>query len=667
MLNQDSLTQLKGLKAQMEAEKERADAVIKGTQARYGFAVLDDGREIFIPPDEMLKAFPDDRVQVCIRPDRGDKPIAEVEKLLECPIGEFNGRCVRKGKALFVEPDLPRLSRWLFIPPHARNGVKEGDFVRAGLLRHPIRDGKPQAKILSIIGNADTVGIENLYTASKYQMSREWSAEALAELDAGLASAEPLGDQRRRDLTDLEFVSIDSARTQDIDDALYAAPNSNGWCLYVAIADPTPFIQPGGTLDKEIAARGTSIYFHGDAIAMLPEKLSQETCALAENELRPALVCKIEVSDSGKVGEFEFIEAVIRSRAKLSYIAVDRYLAGNYDELMSHATPLEALYQVYRALRGHRETAELVMEERPEYRWILNDQKKIDRIEKCEKLLSQKLVEECMVAANRCCARFLRERECAGPFIGHRGFRPDRKDEIKRFVTRFMPDFAERDLGELPVYRDAIQRMNQATELPLRSMANRLLARAELVAKPAAHMGMGLECYSNCTSPLRKYVDFLAHRQIKAILHGDDSTAHSNAELGELSTRLAQVRSATREAELWLQCEYLADSVGQEFDAIVAQISSSGFTAKLVDSGIEGQVDLRKDPEKFSFDRWAATLSSATRTFRLEQPVRVRLERADPVKREIVFLPLSPPEQEQASSQEPDTAPAPGQPGESSP
>ncbi|WP_232059060.1 ribonuclease R family protein [Kineobactrum salinum] len=157
MLNHDSLAQLKGLKSQMEAEKERAEAVIKGTQARYGFAVLDDGREIFIPPDEMLKVFPDDRVRVCIRP-AGDskKTIADVEKLLDSPLSDFSGRCVRKAKALFVQPDLPQLKRWLFIPPHARNGVKEGDYVRCAILRHPIRDGKPQAKILQVLGNDDT-------------------------------------------------------------------------------------------------------------------------------------------------------------------------------------------------------------------------------------------------------------------------------------------------------------------------------------------------------------------------------------------------------------------------------------------------------------------------------------------------------------------------------
>ncbi len=87
MFNPDTLSQLKSLKSQMEAEKERAEAVVKGTQARYGFAVLDDGREIFIPPDEMLKAFPNDRVKVCIRPTKDNKTIADIEKLVDSPPG----------------------------------------------------------------------------------------------------------------------------------------------------------------------------------------------------------------------------------------------------------------------------------------------------------------------------------------------------------------------------------------------------------------------------------------------------------------------------------------------------------------------------------------------------------------------------------------------------
>ena len=648
MLTQDSLTRLKGLKARMEAENEYADAVVKGSSARYGFAVLDDGREIFIPPDEMLKAFPADRVRVCIRPDKDNKTAAAIEHLINCPLGEFTGRCVRRGKALFVEPDLPQLSRWMFIPPSARGAVQAGDYLRCAVSRHPVQDGRPQAKILDILGNTATVGIENRYTAAKYQLPDSWPAPATAQLEQILqsqaqqpASAGPQSESRR-DLTNLEFVSIDATRTQDIDDALYAEASRDGWNLYVAIADPASFIAADSPLEQAIAARGSSVYFHGAAIPMIPESLAQNTCALVENQPRPALVCKISVSDAGAVGNFEFMEATIRSRAKLNYMSVARYLNGNYDELMSHATPLEALYQVYRKLHQHRATAELVMADRPEYHWFLNPQKCIDNISRHQKLLSQKLVEECMIAANRCCALFLQAHRCGGPFVCHPGFRQDRHKEVKRFLERFLPDYSECDLDDVANYREIMRGLSQTdSALPLRTMVNRLLARSTLDTQVGPHMGLGLSCYSTCTSPLRKYSDFLAHRQIKAILHGGACLQLSPAQLDELRAQLARGRQASLEAERWLQCGYIQQHVGTEFDARITRINSSGCTARLCEWGIEGYIDVRKEPENFSYDRWTATLTSPNRTFQLEQLIRVKVARVDVWKREITLAPIA--------------------------
>ena len=585
MLNQDALSQLRDLKKQIEAEKERAEAVVKGTQSRYGFAVLDDGREIFIPPDEMLKVFPDDRVRVCIRPTKDNKTIADVEKLVDSPLGEFTGRCVRKGKALFVEPDLPQLKRWLFIPPHARNGVKEGEYLRCAILRHPIRDGKPQAKVLAVIGDEQTAGIENLYSMAKHALAAEWSSACKRDVEQLLQHCRPLEQDKRRDLTDLEFVSIDTAKTQDIDDALYAQISNDGWTLFVAIADPTAYIPADSALYSDIAARGTTVYFHGDVLPMMPEQLAQDTCALSEGSDRPALVCKIEVSDAGEVGDFEFIEATIRSRAKLSYYGVDRYLNGQADELMSHATPLEALYQVFRALRSHREQHALVMEDRREYRWVLNDSKQIDTIEPYEKLLSQKLVEECMVAANRCAALFLQRGAANGPFVTHPGIRADRLEEARQFLAMHAPEVAETDPTTVTGYRDIMRCLARGDHpLPLRSMINRLLTRAELSASPGPHMGMALEVYTNCTSPLRKYVDFLVHLQIKALLHGDQATQVSTQLLERLAQRLANTRQATLEAERWLAGKYLARLAAEgerTFKATVSHINSSGFNVRL--------------------------------------------------------------------------------------
>jgi len=627
MLNQDSLSQLKGLKSQMEAEKERAEAVIKGTQNRYGFAVLDDGREIFIPPDEMLKVFPDDRVRVCIRPTKDNKTIADIEKLVDSPLADFTGRCVRKGKAMFVEPDLQQLNRWLFIPPHARNGVKEGDYLRCAILRHPIRDGKPQAKVLAIIGDDTTPGIENLYSMAKYRLASEWSNASKQEAERLVEQCKPLETGKRRDLTDLEFVSIDTVKTQDIDDALYAEISTDGWTLFIAIADPTAYIDVESDLHRDIAARGASVYFHGDVLPMMPEQLSQDTCALSEGSDRPALVCKVAISDNGEVGEFEFIEATVRSRGKLSYYGVERYLNGQADELMSHATPLEALYQVFRALRANREENGLVMEDRQEFRWILNDHKQIENIEPFEKLLSQKLVEECMIAANRCAADFLRRHGANGPFVTHPGIRPNRLDEARKFLTMHAPEVAEKDPTTVEGYRDIMRCLSREEhKLPLRAMINRLLTRASLSTEPGAHMGMALETYTNCTSPLRKYVDFLVHLQIRSLLQEQPANWFSPELMTTLAERLLNSRTATLEAERWLAGNYLSRLAAGEavtFKGAVSHVNSSGFTVRLDDNGLEGFVDLRKDPEKFSYDKWTASLTSTTRRFQLQQSVEL--------------------------------------------
>ncbi|WP_035517996.1 RNB domain-containing ribonuclease [Pseudohaliea rubra] len=633
MLDRDALSQLRGLKKEMESVKERVEAVVKGTQARYGFAVLDDGREVFVPPDEMLKAFPGDRVRVCVRPGADDRPVAEIERLVDSPLGEFNGQCVRKGKALFVRPQLATLQRWLFLPPHARNGVKEGDYVRCAVLRHPIRDGRPQAKVLRVFGPAGTPGLENQFAMARHGVRTGWESTRERELSEQLKTRDPLADSHRLDLTDLAFVSIDSARTQDIDDALYAETTTDGWILYVAIADPTAYVGADSPLLPVVTARACSAYFHGDVVPMLPEALAQESCALTEDQTRPALVCKLAVADSGEIRDFEFHEAIVRSRAKLSYFAVDKYLSGEQDSLMSYASPLEALYAVYRALAGNREAEGLTMEERREHRWQLDDSGQIEQIEPGEKLNSQRLVEACMIAANRCAARFLAEHNASGPYISHPGFRRDRSDETRQFLERNLPALKEADPHTLEGYRAIFRALTTPeSDLPLRAMINRLLTRATLSTKPAPHMGMVLPVYTTCTSPLRRAVDFLVHLQLKAILHERKPDLVHGPTLERVGAGLRAVRAATADAERWLAANFLEKRAAADpapWPARIVHLSSSGFVARIDAWGLEGFVDLRKDPEKFSYDKWQATLTSKTRRFQLEAPVAVTLAGID--------------------------------------
>jgi exoribonuclease R len=243
------------------------------------------------------------------------------------------------------------------------------------------------------------------------------------------------------------------------------------------------------------------------------------------------------------------------------------------------------------------------------------------------------LVEECMVAANRCAARFLAQNNAGGPFVIHPGFRANRIEEVHKFLTLHAPHLAEMDPASVEGYREIMHGLaNSGHTLPLRSMVNRLLTRAELSTVPGNHMGMALEFYTNCTSPLRKYVDFLVHLQIKAVLNDTESELVSAQILADLNQRLANSRSATQEAERWLASNYLARlASGEEvvFKATIAQVTSSGFNARMNDNGLNGFVDLRKDPEKFSYDKWTASLTSSTRRFQLDQQVELRFLNVD--------------------------------------
>ena len=647
MLNNDALAQLKGLKQQIEAQKEYAEATVKGTQNRYGFAVVDDGREVFLPPDEMLKVLPGDRVKICIRPaaekgggkgkagkSKDGRTVADVESLITTSLDRFVGKVVTKGKAVFVDPDLPDLNRWLFIPPHARNGVKAGDRVECGLMRHPIKDGKPSAKVLAVLGKEGEPGLENRYCAARASIAWEWPEKEAARWVNFASQRDPLTDSQRTDLTHLNFVSIDAARTQDIDDALFAEVINDGWLLYVAVADPTAYLDGLEDLDQILGERGASVYFHGDAIPMLPEAIGRDFCALAEEQTRPALVCKVQISDDGKVGDYEFLNATVRSRAKLTYAAVDRYVTGHNDQLIAWSNPLEALVQAYRALRRRREQHELVMEDRREFRWLLDEQRQIGTIETHEKLASQHLVEECMIAANRCAAHCLALSEATGPFVVHPGFRADRAQETQQFLKRFLPELAETNVTTLAGYQTVFKALNVEHELPLRGMVNRLLTRAVFNTAPAEHMGMALSAYTNFTSPLRKYLDFMTHRQIKRVIAGEPATAVTDDQLSNASRAIARAREASLAAERWLAGNFLDRAKTQghtDYQGEVCHVTSAGFNVRLSDTGLEGHVDLRKDPEKFSFDKWTASLTSTTRRVQLQQHIEVRyLETPDP-------------------------------------
>ncbi len=641
MLDKDVLAQLRQLKQTINDSKDRAEGVVKGSQGRFGFVVLDDGREIYLPPEHMLRVFPDDRIAVEVVTDDAGKSAAQLERLLSSPLRTFTGRYVIRDNAHFVEPDLPRLSRWIFVPPKLRrpnkhsDAPKHGDWVRASVAQHPFQDGKPQARIDALIGEESQKNIEARYALARFDLAD--SAPALIEDD--LAQPDP---QTYIDLTALPFVTIDGAETRDMDDALYAEPaqldnDDNGWKLVVAIADASAWIKPDSTLEKIIATRGTSIYLLGCSVPMLPEQLANERCSLLPDVERFALTCTMWIDHSGHVLRYEFNQARVRSQAKLSYDQAFDYLqnpGGCADA--SWSASLQALGAIGSCLQQQRQRDHIMVPERAEYRAQLDELGKIASYQRQTKHAAHQLVEECMVATNRCAADFLRD--AAAIFISHAGFRVERRENVEKLIAAELPQLSEQNVNELPAYIALMQTLaTTAHALPLREILTRSLERSVFSTTAAPHFGMGLPRYATITSPIRKFNDYLSHRAIKAKLRGEKPAAIASETIATIQDRSDRARQAANFVQQWLDSTYMAKQTAASWSATIVHVTSSGFLVRLNDTGIQGFVDTRHTGEKFSFDAVYMRLSSATKSFLLDQQVEVKLASIDDKKRQIAL------------------------------
>ena len=147
MLNADALSQLRQLKNDIEEKKVVYSGTVKATNGRFGFVALDEGRDVFLPPEEMQKVLPGDRVTVTEVPGEKGRTQGLVEELVETSLTTFVGRYLIRCKGHFVAPETPGIGRWIFIPPKERLGAEPDDFLYCRILHHPIRDGKGQAQI----------------------------------------------------------------------------------------------------------------------------------------------------------------------------------------------------------------------------------------------------------------------------------------------------------------------------------------------------------------------------------------------------------------------------------------------------------------------------------------------------------------------------------------
>lgn len=639
MLDKDTLSQLSKLKADIHASREFAEGTVASTNGRFGFVRLEDGRDAYLSPEKMQRVLPGDRVRVELHHTGDGKLEASLEKLLHSELQRFIATYRVKGNAHFVEPLDAHVNRWIFVAPKNRNNAKQEETLVAKVIQHPWNDSKAQAKVLDLIGKTNSAYYDFKLVCAKYSLNLPPAKKIEGEVKRIVETFNKNDFGERADLSHLDFVTIDSATTRDMDDALAVEKNAQGYTLYVAIADPASFIAPGSALAHQAEKKAQTLYLNGGVLPMLVEDLANNYFSLSEGNNKPALVCTIELDSTGAINNYTFAHALIRSKRKFSYEEVSQWLSAsdttslnNFDE--SLLSSLQALSELANLRLEYRKLHHLVSEDQADYQFLLDENGNISDIVKREKTPAHQLVEEAMLLTNICAGKYLAEHQC-GIHTVHGGFRADRIGEAKALLKE--ENIPSDTIEELADYCDLMRKLaNNENQTKLIAPLKRMAENSRLDTKAAPHMGIGVANYATITSPIRRYADLYNHWKISELLHTNAHApkALSEAELETLNENLQNGRQADRELKQTLLVKYAKTREGQQGTATIRIVTPQGFGARFEEKGIDGFVLFDKSVEK-TFDAKRLTMTVGEDVYYIGKTVEVKLSHCDLNKKRI--------------------------------
>ena len=621
----------------------------------YGFLARDDGGDdVFLPAREMRGLMHGDRVACELRFSRrgggrlGPRYKGVVVEVIERNHRVVVGRLFRAGGLSFVSPDHRNLPRDVAITD---GEGRDGEMVVVELDEPPAGerwgDG-PAGRIVERLGDPERPGMAAEIAIRSHGIPHVWPEEVIAEAERTPREVPDAAAADRVDLRDLPLVTIDGADAKDFDDAVHCDPRPGGWKLTVAIADVSHYVPPGSALDREASVRGTSVYFPGRVVPMLPERLSNGICSLNPEVDRLCLACELHVDRRGRVTRAFFRDAIMRSRARLTYGEVEAAVfegdAGTRRRLGGLVPHLEALREVYAVLRQARRRRGAVDLEIGEPRVILGRDGDVSHVEPTPRLASHQLIEECMLAANVAAARRLARSRM--PFL-YRVHPPPDEEGLRELGSMFGRAGVEFDPGEELRPADFAAAAERAAGRPdteiLHLALLRAMAKAVYQPRNIGHFGLALERYTHFTSPIRRYPDLLVHRALK----GDAGcTREEMAALGQ-STSAAERRAeeASRDAVSRLVCQHLRSRVGEVFQGRITGIVSFGAFVRLDGLRVDGLVHVRAlGGDWYRFDREGRYLEGETtgRRFAVGDAMAVRITGADPDERRVHLEPVDP-------------------------
>ncbi len=636
------------------AKLELITGVVTGHRDGFGFVVRDDGGDdVYLSAREMRPLFDGDRVAIrIVGTDRRGKPEGDLVEVLERGLREIAGQYIRERGIGLVIPDNPKIAHRILVAKGQTGGAKPGQVVVAEILDYPSQVEQATGRVARVIGDPRQKGIATDIAIHSHGIPTEWPRAVGDEARAFGKTVPSAAKKGRVDLRHTDLVTIDGADARDFDDAVYCEPAGQGWRLLVAIADVAHYVSVGSALDQQATVRGTSVYFPDRVVPMLPEVLSNGLCSLNPKVDRLCLVCDMRVNQDGKVTRSEFMEAVMRSKARLTYSQVGAFLEGRSKadvpkSLHALLGNLHGLYKAFAKARQRRGALELDL---PATKFRLGEQGEIRSIEVVERNDAHRLIEECMIAANVQAAKFIRRHRVHALYRVHAKPDPDKFDELRQYLVSLGLKVPHPEHVEPRQFNKLLGQVKDRPDSTTISMAMlRSLKHAEYTPENIGHFGLSLDAYAHFTSPIRRYPDLLVHRAIRHIIRGgkpgrfgyDRGTMERLGAITSAHERRAE--DATRDVEAWLKCEYMEAHLGDEFDGVITGVTNFGLFVQLRELLVDGLVhvtSLANDYYHFEAGSQQLVGERTGRTYRLGESLRVQVQRVDLDSRRIDFKPV---------------------------
>ena len=605
----------------------------------FGFVTPDGGgADIFVPAREARGALPGDVVAVVVN-ERGKfgKPEGRVERIVRKGRTGLLGLYVERHGAPFLQPfDSPDTDD---IPLKGRGKLK----AEPGMI---VEADRVTRALTRVFGRPEDPGVDARVVIDRYGLRSEFPEDVQAEAQAAPdLPAEP-GLDGRRDFRGWTTVTIDGETAQDFDDAVSIRRlDDGGWLLGVHIADVSHYVRPGSALDREACERGTSVYFPGLTLPMLPERLSNGLCSLRPRENRLTVSAVLDIDREGRVRKAEFGPSIIRTVHRLTYTSVFAVFEGDAAErercadVVPDLLAMRDLAAVLRTRRLGEGSLDFDLVE-PE---LITEDGKLLAVAAAERNEAHRLIEELMVAANVAVAAAFTARKMPSIYRVHPA--PDVGDleKLRDVLLRFglaLPDPAKvrsRDLQHV---------LDRAKGLPGEKFIGRQVLRALKLAvyspKNVGHYGLAKADYTHFTSPIRRYPDLVVHRLLKTLLRREAPPALDLEGLAAASSeRERNAAEAEQSLVEWRILRFLKERLGEEFDGTVVDVIKAGLLVELDDYFVSGLLPFGALGGAYEPRPAGRRLRPKKKRPRLElgDAVRVTLVSCDPALRRIGLVP----------------------------